>query len=811
MKYDKKELIPFKLKLDEKGKKQTVFAGTWKTGEVYSKADLMKGNTIGCRTGNKTFSAIDVDTKDFSLINEPFKSWIEERLEKKDGTLVETKNGYHFYVAPEHGLGTASKVDKHEGDVEGYVDIRGNGGLVYIDCTDPDIASYKIKYENGYFPLDGISDLLPHNDGDTSKPKEYSGNPISVQMKATDGLTDDEVDELFRKMKTNHTVGNDWLKVGMALYDRYEGNEHGFKIWESYIIRCYDENPDNDWSSSQEADIDKWHKGYLVPKKIDHIHLIFKYDEVKENDFVTRINNADKDNIEKITTEIKDHKWKNASHTKQHEMLTTIAEPLVIKRKELNVDKRKMQVGTMVNSLEAVIEPETDDESSWLKNIVYVASFTSSTKYMLLATNEPLDETGVTGRYHKQLTVLKKKMGLKTLSISTLVKRGMIRVCSQHEYNPNYSTAVFKDKDGSIKYNLFKPTTIPPIATEFTEKGLELIHYVEYHLKNIMGEEEANTLLDYLAYCAQNIGKKTLWCPLIQSIEGVGKSVVANMMIHHIFGERNAETIDPEVVLGSQTGWATEGVFRVLEEIKISGHNRFEITNKLKTLITNGRISRVEKYEKSANVPNFINYLALTNHTNAVPITDTDRRWWIVYCIPQTLEALEKTVGMDRNTYFAPLHELADPQSPYGKEFKRWMLDRDVVLFNPNFPPLSTHKAHAVATEEAGVSYLSELKELISENSKGVSVDVLSFKHLTEAIAMSDLFDDSLKRSDLVALLKRLGYQKYSKRLIVDGERYNLWFSAMGMGDVELAVSFRKTLNKPAMFEDLDDLDDFLS
>jgi len=327
------------------------------------------------------------------------------------------------------------------------------------------------------------------------------------------------------------------------------------------------------------------------------------------------------------------------------------------------------------------------------------------------------------------------------------------------------------------------------------------------HLELIMGVDNATTLLDYLAWCTQNIGKKILWSPLIQSAEGIGKSVIGTTMINHVFGISNAEPISAEVVIAPQTGWACNGVFKVLEEVKISGHNRFETVNKLKTLITETKISRVEKYERSETVPMFANFLALTNFKDAVPVSDTDRRWWFVFCSPQSVKEIEKLTGKNKYDYFAPLHKLAEAGNPHGKEFKKFLTERVISKdFTSSFAPVSEHKDHAVATEEASTPYLSEMRELIEKGHTGVGVDVFAYNKLTEAMDVSELFDTSLPRHDVIGLIKRLGYQKFSKRVKSGGENYNVWFKDMGLSESTIKQRLKKLLiETEPLFEDLDE------
>jgi hypothetical protein len=291
-----------------------------------------------------------------------------------------------------------------------------------------------------------------------------------------------------------------------------------------------------------------------------------------------------------------------------------------------------------------------------------------------------------------------------------------------------------------------------------------------------MTKEEASTLLDFLAYITQNFGKKVIWCPLIQSEQGLGKSIIGTIMINAVFGIENAGTVDSNVVNSPQTSWATTGVFKVIEELKLAGHNRYEVINRLKPFITNPTVLRVEKYEASTEVPNFTNFIAFTNFKDALPLTDADRRWWIVYSKLRSLDQLEKLTGKKRDEYFKPLHELAH-SAEYGAEFHKWLLEYEISEnFNPNFAPESTAKKAMVATEESSIAFLSELRHLLEAGYKGVNRDVVSTKQLKRVMDDSALWDYEIPSDKMISsLLKRLNFTKVATRVYYEGEHHYIW------------------------------------
>lgn len=577
-----------------------------------------------------------------------------------------------------------------------------------------------------------------------------------------------------------------WFKIGTVLKTHVVDGFNVFDKWSSGCPEKYD----------SEGIVDKWES---LPSKAEaNVGMIVNM--AKNEKFRKAADMIKTSTAKELKTYFSSKKW--------------FGEPYLsdVDKQSLSKQVKDVLSLTLPNAKKIVnqTKPEKDvkdlDEVSWLDNIAYVESYAS--KYYLLNTDEKLGELACTGTYSKELAQLKKDMGYKNvMSAKTLVQKGLIAICSDHEYNPTISDKIYIDESGAQVLNIYKPDSRPIPAKEFTEEGTEAISTFVNHFKLIMDEGEANILLDWLAYSAQNFGKKILWTPLIQSAEGIGKSLIGNIMINHVFGAENAGTVDSNVVVSPQTSWATNTVLRVLEEIKLAGHNRYEVLNQLKPFITNDTVSRVEKYEASSEVRNYCNFIAFTNFKDAIPVTVDDRRWWVVHSRQGSIDSLEKEVGISRVDYFEPLHELARKGSKYGSEFYKWLLERDVSSFNPVFPPMSKHKARMMATEDSKTAYLSDLRDLIALTTQGVTQDVLSTRQLNKLILTHDEWEhDKLGSGELTTLLRKLDYTRLPKKIKSRNELHGVWFKKAGLSDTEVRKLFHETMKLPDidMFDDLD-------
>lgn len=598
----------------------------------------------------------------------------------------------------------------------------------------------------------------------------------------------DKIEALLEKLDPNMSYEGGWHNVIMALNSWDMGGEDGLRLAIEWSQRATNYEPTDDEIA------EKYHQSAPeTPEFYKKIFGMVNRGDIKS--FKSRIVSAETlSDLEDIAKDV-------STSTISSEDRATIGEALAKKAKEDKHDSRlRVPHWKKLCAMNFSIAKE-ETETSWLENIVYVE--TMKPQYYFLDTKVSSSNLGVHNRYASEIEVLGSQLAIKSLSIETLVKRGYVKVCYGHEYNPR-EDLIFNSREGASILNMFRRDSLPPIAQEYSERGMYLIKNFEQHLKNLMSDYEASTLLDWMAYGVQNKGKKILWVPLIQSVEGLGKSAIGDLLINHCYGKTNAGTADPTMVTSDQTAWATDKMLRVIEELRLSGHSRFEVADKLKTFVTNSIVARSEKYERSANVPNYCNFIALTNHKDAVPVDKDSRRWWIVYSRQPSMSALEAEVGMKKADYFAPIWELANSDSIYGAEFNKWMMERDVSHFEPSFAPESIHKERMIATEDTKVEYLSELRSLIDIGSKGVSGEILSTKCLRLAM-QSEHWDGDIPNEHTVAsLLRRLGYSRHAKKLYYEGIMHTVWYKNEGMTANEIKEAFDRVMELEDVLSDFD-------
>ena len=161
-------------------------------------------------------------------------------------------------------------------------------------------------------------------------------------------------------------------------------------------------------------------------------------------------------------------------------------------------------------------------------------------------------------------------------------------------------------------------------------------------------------LFEYLAHCVKYPGYKIPWAPMIQSAEGIGKTVflevmgqaLGNMYIYM----PNAEQL---VASGSKfNAWMRSKLMIMVNEIKVD--ERRELIEILKPMISDKRVEVQAKGADQDMEDNVSNWLFFSNYKDAIPISQNGRRYAIFYSALQTANDIIRA-GMD-DAYFDRLY-----------------------------------------------------------------------------------------------------------------------------------------------------------
>lgn len=212
-------------------------------------------------------------------------------------------------------------------------------------------------------------------------------------------------------------------------------------------------------------------------------------------------------------------------------------------------------------------------------------------------------------------------------------------------FRPEHDSGAILTQEGRNFVN-----TYVPIPTE--SRAGDIGPFLGLLNKLLPVSHDREILLAYMAACVQYPGIKFQWCPLIQGVQGNGKSFLGTALTACI-GEKYTHIVDPKDIGNIFNAWVHEKLLAIIEEIHTRG--RGDIIDSLKPLITNMRLPVQGKGKDQITGDNRANFIMFTNHRDAIRKTRDDRRFAVFYTAQQSFDDLER-YGMG-GSYFPDLYE----------------------------------------------------------------------------------------------------------------------------------------------------------
>lgn len=174
--------------------------------------------------------------------------------------------------------------------------------------------------------------------------------------------------------------------------------------------------------------------------------------------------------------------------------------------------------------------------------------------------------------------------------------------------------------------------------------------WLEWFDKILPNKADQRVFFEYLAHAVKFPGHKIPWAPMLQSVEGIGKTIFREVMAHALGDMYVYSPKAPELVKSGSTfnAWMRGKLLITVDEIKID--ERRELIEILKPMITDNRVEIQAKGVDQDIEDNPANWLFFSNYKDAIPINQNGRRYAIFYSALQSVSDLV-AAGMD-TAYF---------------------------------------------------------------------------------------------------------------------------------------------------------------
>jgi len=400
--------------------------------------------------------------------------------------------------------------------------------------------------------------------------------------------------------------------------------------------------------------------------------------------------------------------------------------------------------------------------------------------------------------------------------------RGHLTVIDESRFDPTKPT-IFK-RDRLRCHNTFRPWLVTR-ATKIDETNrLEYDRRVAIwrrHINYVCSREPdaeyvANYLEHWIAHLIRHPGIKMKVAPMLYGIKGSGKGLfaagVAAMIGHeYVSGARIQDAI---------AGWGDfyEGkLLSIFNEFVMGYKDRVNVTNIMKELITEDRVTSNIKYGTNRTIDSFCNFIFCANESTDVPIEPNERRY-IALHVPTIDRIPEMFNQLDDAAYFRRLvHTIQN----FAGMLRRYYLDD--FKYDDEMAKLLMYRAPETeayrqlnedilsSTDDFGeLSDMHDAWKKYSEKVCSTSLAIAVYRYVKgyDVKCSSIRFTKFLKNS--------LGYEEVSGRPRVHGKQCRV-LKAKGISNEEASREIDKLsadselgriLNPPS-FTDGDDNDQF--
>jgi hypothetical protein len=437
------------------------------------------------------------------------------------------------------------------------------------------------------------------------------------------------------------------------------------------------------------------------------------------------------------------------------------------------------------------------EEPAWAKGWCYI---TSEEMFFRPSSHQTLSTEALNCAFSRHLLPTKEQleqMGRETndselskplfLPAQYLLNHQQCLVVADRNYDPTSPKEIYTETPDGVRYvNTYRRSYPKADRTQAEAAGKMILK----HFENLIAEPEyRRVVLDYIAHCVQFPGKKIRWAILIQGAEGCGKSFLAKV-IGTILGEDNVKFLSNDAIRSQWSDWTIGTQVNVIGEIRVAGHNRHDIMNRLKEAVTDDRISVTQRNRSVRTERNLTNYVMFTNYQDALALMHGSRRYFIVKSALQTEEQV-LALGPE---YFNELFEaIAQNAAGLRAFFEDWVISDDFPA--DGRAPKTIYLEEMI--EDSANDLVGAIRRLIREGESPLIADDMIYSGILE----SALELEGLRESPQVVarMLREENFVRLAGRGIeINGMRKALWVKSgkfAGLSDAQIFEIARQRAN----------------
>jgi len=328
-------------------------------------------------------------------------------------------------------------------------------------------------------------------------------------------------------------------------------------------------------------------------------------------------------------------------------------------------------------------------------------------------------------------------------------------------FRPDYPAGGLATHEGVVFVNTYLPLTVRRVKGDVSP--------VLEHLARILPvERDRSILLAYMAACVQYPGVKFQWAPLLQGVEGNGKSLYSRCVAYAV-GERYTHWPRADQISSQFNSWLYGKLFIAVEDVYLP-EDRGEVFEILKPMITNDRQPVEPKGVDQFSAYVWCNLMLNCNRKEGLRKTRNDRRIAPFYTAQQSKEDLARDHMGGR--YFPNLYEWLkrDGFAIMAEYLSTYDIPDE---FNPagdcQIAPLTSSTESAIAESLGGVE--QEIMEAIESRQPGFCAPWVSSVMLDRLLIKLNKAN-RITRRKREKMMEDLGYVKHPA--LPDGRVHNV-------------------------------------
>lgn len=244
-------------------------------------------------------------------------------------------------------------------------------------------------------------------------------------------------------------------------------------------------------------------------------------------------------------------------------------------------------------------------------------------------------------------------------------------------------------QSGDRAYNLWIPPMMLDAPANWQEWAKPFLQHVEYL---VPVESERTRFLQWVAHIFQKPGILPHTCYLMIATQtGIGRGTLASILTRALRGYV-AANMNVDALFGGFNGRISQKILATVDEVREGNStNRYAKSEALKSKITEETRSLNPKYGAQSVEKNCCRWLMFSNHLDALPFDNSDRR----------IVVIENPTWRQNSEWYTYLHSLMDEQA-FIASIQNYFMTLDIAGFNPHEPaPINDAKRKALSALES--------------------------------------------------------------------------------------------------------------